>query len=106
MTLNRQRAAAIKTFAVLWAILLSACASAPQPYCIPPEFTRAPEGTDLGTTVPRASNSSEEYARCKEMEADIRLEAQLREDEAKARKREAEQLERELKEMQGQEPPS
>lgn len=105
MTLNRRRAA-IKASAILWTILLSACASAPQPYCIPPEFTRAPEGVELGTAVPRANNSSEEYARCKEMEADIRLETQLREDEVKARKREAEQLERELEEMQGQEPPS
>lgn len=56
--------------------------------------------------APRAgSDADEQYARCKEREADERLEAQLREDEARARKREAEQLERELKEMQGQDKP-
>jgi len=96
----------MKTFIGSLAILLSACASAPQPYCIPPEYTRSPESSNLGTTVPSTNNSSDEYVRCKEMEADIRLEAQLREDEARAKKREAEQLERELNEMreQGQEP--
>ena len=87
----------------VWIVLLSACASAPVPHCIPPDMTRAPEASGGMGPVPRASDDAEqEYARCKEREADERLEAQLREDEARARKREAEQLERELKEMQGQ----
>jgi hypothetical protein len=91
------------------AVLLSACASAPQPYCIPPEFSRAPESSGPFGPIPRApSNADEEYARCKERERERndeeRLDAQLREDEARARKREAEQLEQELREMQEKDP--
>jgi len=84
-------------------VLLPACASAPVPHCIPPDLTRAPEASGGMEPGPRAdSGADEEYARCKEREADERLEAQLREDEVRAKKREAEQLERELKGMQGQ----
>ena len=48
----------------------------------------------------KASANAERYKRCKEREADARLDAQLRDDEARAKRREAEQLEKELKEMQ------
>lgn len=83
-------------------LLLSACASAPTPHCIPPNLTRAPEASGGLGPVPRAaSGEEEEYARCKEREADGRLEATLREDEARARQREAEQLEDELQENPG-----
>ena len=93
----------MKTLIGVWVLLLSACASAPQPYCMPPSVTRAPEASGGFGPVPNtASGAEEEYARCKEREADDRQEAQLREDEALARKREAERLERELRETQGQ----
>lgn len=91
----------MKTTAAGIVLLLSACASAPVPQCIPPELTRTPEASGGFGPVPHANTGAEEeYARCKEREADERQEAQLREDEARAKKREAEQLERELKEMQ------
>ena len=84
-------------------LLLSACASAPQPQCMPPNVTRAPDASGDFGPVPQAdAGAEEEYARCKEREAEDRLEAQLREEEARAKKREAEQLERELREMEGQ----
>jgi hypothetical protein len=84
-------------------VLLSACASAPQPQCMPPNVTRAPDASGDFGPVPQAdAGADEEYARCKEREAEDRLEAQLREEEARAKKREAEQLERELQEMEEQ----
>jgi hypothetical protein len=84
-------------------LLLSACASAPTPHCIPPNLTRAPEASGGLGPIPRAaSGEEEEYARCKEREADERLEATLRDDEARARQREAERLERELQDMPAQ----
>ena len=47
-------------------LVLSACASAPVPRCIPPDLSRAPESGTLGTTMPRAApQTQEEYARCK-----------------------------------------
>ena len=87
-------------------LVLTACASAPVPHCIPPELTRAPEASGpVGAVIPRSDNDTEEYARCKEREAEERLEAKLRKDEEEAKKREAERLERERREMQeGQEP--
>jgi hypothetical protein len=54
----------------------------------------------FGSTVPRTDASSEEYARCKEREADARLDDQLRKDEEAAKQREAEKLEQELREME------
>jgi hypothetical protein len=96
-------AAAMKTLMGAWLLVLTACASAPQPLCIPPDATRTPEASGGFGPVPQAdSGAAERYAQCKEREADERLEAQLREDEAHAKKREAEQLERELREIQGQ----
>jgi hypothetical protein len=94
----------MKTLMGIWLLLLSACASAPQPHCIPPSVTRAPDASGGFGPVPQAgSGAEEEYARCKEREAENRQEARLREEEALAKKREAERLERELKEMQEQE---
>jgi hypothetical protein len=89
------------------ALLLSACASAPVPRCIPPDLAREPESVTLGTAMPRANpNSQEAYARCKAEEADARLEEKLRADEAAARQREAEQLEQELRETPASERPA
>jgi hypothetical protein len=104
-TVLAPRDAGIRWLAGVGALLLSACASAPQPYCLPPEATRAPEASSgtLGAIVPRSDDSAKEYARCKEMEADLRLEEKLRKDEALAKQREAEQLEQELREMEKQE---
>lgn len=73
----------MKTLMGTWVLLLSACASAPQPHCMPPSVTRVPEASGGFGPVPNtASGAEEEYARCKE--------------------REAERLERELRETQGQ----
>jgi hypothetical protein len=77
------------------ALLLAACASAPQPYCIPPDYTRDKLGS-VPTTNPHAQ---EEYARCKEREAEAQVDAKLKEQEARGRAAEAEQLERERREM-------
>jgi hypothetical protein len=93
----------MKKLAWVWVVLLSACASAPQPYCIPPAVTRAPESPGGPGTLPRANSAAEdEYARCKEQEADIHLEEKLRKDEAIAKKKEAEKLEKEAQEMKEQ----
>lgn len=81
------------------ALLLGACASsAPQPQCIPPEFTRDKLGS-VPTTNPQAQ---EEYARCKQREAEAQIDAKLKEQEARGRAAEQEQLERERREMEQQ----
>lgn len=92
---------------VLVILMLSACASTPVPQCIPPNLTRAPESVGpLGSVVPRPNdNAEEQYARCKEREADGLLEAELLKQEKEARQREAEQLERELREGPSPEDP-
>lgn len=81
------------------ALLLGACASsAPQPYCIPPEYTRDKLGS-VPTTNPAAQ---EEYARCKQREAEAQVDAKLKEQEARGRAAEQEQLERERQQMEQQ----
>lgn len=81
------------------ALLLGACASsAPQPQCIPPEYTRDKLGS-VPTTNPQAQ---EDYARCKEREAEAQVDARLKEQEARGRAAEAEQLERERQQMEQQ----
>jgi len=81
------------------ALLLGACAAAPQPYCIPPDYTRDKFGS-VPTTNPLAQ---EEYARCKAREAEAQVDAKLKEQEARGRAAEAEQLERERREMEQKE---
>jgi sRNA-binding protein len=82
------------------ALLLGACASAPQPYCIPPDYTRDKFGS-VPTTNPAAQ---EEYARCKAREAEAQVDAKLKEQEARGRAAEQEQLERERQQMEQQDP--
>ena len=83
--------------------VLAACASAPQPYCIPPDVVRLPESVGPGGAPTPGRNSTqleEEYARCKEREANERKEAELREEDKRAEQRDADRRERELRELE------
>lgn len=90
----------LKVVACVSAIVLSACATAPTPLCVPPEISRAPESVGpFGTAVPRDLAESEKYERCKAEEGSVRMDEQWRREEAEAKQREAEQLRRELEQM-------
>jgi hypothetical protein len=94
----------MRTTAIASLLLLTACASAPPITCIPPEMTRSPDASGGFGPVPQSgTGSADEYARCKEREADDRLELELREAEIRAKEREAARLAQELQAMPEQE---
>jgi hypothetical protein len=79
-------------------LLLSACASLPQPYCMPEQYRREPE-TSAGriVTMPRRVPDAHAEARCARREENARLDAWLLEQDARGRQAEAELLEQELR---------